>query len=394
NTEKERALKRTESAQFKGRLNEMLNENKQLEQGMKEILQAIQNTQKKTPTSTGVSIPGETRQCTVRSPTVSGPTLNLCSIAFTQSLHLRTQVDPLTGPNEELRQEMKTASEEAANNLYQLTKANEKIAHLESEVESMSKSAGISIPYKSLALPEEMTPTSAEVINALNEYTIQLLQVCVCVCVCVYHIITETRCNRFSVIRHQQRLLYKEYQRYEGERQTDFTQMEAAVTKRIGYLQRFKCLKFLDGSVCASELERYRNLLQKTITFTLQSFQKENLSLHERINSINKELEISKEKLHTLEQAWENISTTGKRHSAKALANSEIVSVSRRITTLEMKELNERQWAEHAQMMYEHLRNSLKQVEKSNFELETKFAEVDLIYLLYHIASIQNIATI
>lgn len=44
----------------------------------------------------------------------------------------------------------------------------------------MSKSAGTSIPYKSLALPEEMTPTSAEVINALNEYMIQLLQVSVC----------------------------------------------------------------------------------------------------------------------------------------------------------------------------------------------------------------------
>lgn len=43
----------------------------------------------------------------------------------------------------------------------------------------MSKSASTSIPYKTLALPEEMTPTSAEVINALNEYMVQLLQVCV-----------------------------------------------------------------------------------------------------------------------------------------------------------------------------------------------------------------------
>lgn len=50
---------------------------------------------------------------------------------------------------------------------------------MESEVESMSKSAGTSIPFKTLALPEEMTPTSAEVINALNEYMVQLLQVCV-----------------------------------------------------------------------------------------------------------------------------------------------------------------------------------------------------------------------
>lgn len=62
--------------------------------------------------------------------------------------------------------------------------------------------------------------------------------------------------------------------------------------------------------------------------------------------------------------------------AAKALANSEIVSVSKRITTLEMKELNERQRAEHAQKMYEHMRSSLKQVEERNLELEAKFAEV------------------
>ena len=62
--------------------------------------------------------------------------------------------------------------------------------------------------------------------------------------------------------------------------------------------------------------------------------------------------------------------------AAKAVANSEIVSASRRITTLEMKELNERQRAEHALQMYEHLRKSLRQVEERNSELETKFAEV------------------
>uniref|UniRef100_A0A8C2FC99 Centrosomal protein 290 n=1 Tax=Cyprinus carpio TaxID=7962 RepID=A0A8C2FC99_CYPCA len=434
NKEKELELKRTESAQFKARLNEMLNENKQLEQGMKEILQAIQDTQKKTPTSTGVSIPS-----------------------------LERLVNAL---------EMKY------------------------EVESMSKSAGTSIPYKSLALPEEMTPTSAEVISTLNEYMVQLLQEIKNKEDSTEQLSSalEEYKRRFAVIRHQQGLLYKEYQsereswqkerdsfaelkskleeqrevdtvkikefnhwlealekgpneirrelaetarkmtvlrvnekcltrRYttlleleqhlrkeNGKLKDDFTQMEAAVTERIGYLQRFKEMaafkmatlqKSLDSSVPASELERankqyteltikYRNLLQKDNhlvqkTTTLEHLEKENVSLLERINSIIKELEISKEKLHTLEQAWENISMTGGENStekaAKALANSEIVSVSRRITTLEMKELNERQRAEHAQKMYEHLRNSLKQVEERNFELETKFAELTKLNL-------------
>ncbi|XP_016312183.1 centrosomal protein of 290 kDa isoform X6 [Sinocyclocheilus anshuiensis] len=489
NKEKELELKRSESAQFKARLNEMLNENKQLEQGMKEILQAIQDTQKKTPTSIGVSIPSLERL-------VNALEMKYSEGKFDASLYLRTQVDQLTGRNEELRQEMKAAREEAANNLNQLTKANEKIAHLESEVESMSKSAGTSIPYKSLALPEEMTPTSAEVINALNEYTIQLLHELKNKEDSIEQLSSalEDYKRKFAVIRHQQGLLYKEYQsereswqkerdsfaelkskleeqkevdavkvkeynhwlealekdpsetrrelaetarkmtvlrvnekcltrRYttllefeqhlrkeNGKLKDDFTQMEAAVTERIGYLQRFKEMavfkmaalqKSLDGSVSASELERankqyteltikYRNLLQKDNhlvqkTTTLEHLEKENVSLHESINSINKEFEISKEKLHTLEQAWENISTTDGENNmekaAKALANSEIVSVSRRITTLEMKELNERQRAEHAQKMYEHLRNSLKQVEERNFELETKFAELTKLNL-------------
>lgn len=60
----------------------------------------------------------------------------------------------------------------------------------------------------------------------------------------------------------------------------------------------------------------------------------------------------------------------------KAMANNEMISAARRITTLEMKELNERQRAEHANRMYEQMRNSLRQVEERNLELESKFAEV------------------
>lgn len=60
----------------------------------------------------------------------------------------------------------------------------------------------------------------------------------------------------------------------------------------------------------------------------------------------------------------------------KVLANNEMVSVARRMTTLELKELNERQRAEHAQKMYEQMRNSLRQVEERNVELESKFVEV------------------
>lgn len=58
----------------------------------------------------------------------------------------------------------------------------------------MSKSTGRSVPYKTLTLPEDMMPNSAEVINALNEYMVQLLQVGVWF---LHRVIMQARC--FSV---------------------------------------------------------------------------------------------------------------------------------------------------------------------------------------------------
>uniref|UniRef100_A0A3P9GZQ9 Uncharacterized protein n=1 Tax=Oryzias latipes TaxID=8090 RepID=A0A3P9GZQ9_ORYLA len=152
----------------------------------------------------------------------------------------------------------------------------------------------------------------------------------------------------------------------------------------------------LHKCVPLSELERanrqyteltikYRDVLQRDSCLiqrstNLQHLQSENDSLQEQISAMIKELEITKEKLNTLEQAWEKVNTvgaeTGLDKEGKATINNEMVTAARRITTLEMKELNERQRAEHAHKMYEHVRNSLKHVEERNLELESKFAEV------------------
>lgn len=60
----------------------------------------------------------------------------------------------------------------------------------------------------------------------------------------------------------------------------------------------------------------------------------------------------------------------------KNLTNSDVISVSKKITTLEMKELNERQRAEHAVRMYEQQKSILHDLETRNKDLEEKFAEV------------------
>jgi len=61
---------------------------------------------------------------------------------------------------------------------------------------------------------------------------------------------------------------------------------------------------------------------------------------------------------------------------AASVTDTDVITISKKITTLEMKELNERQRAEHAVRMYEQQRIILQDVENRNKDLEDKFSEV------------------
>lgn len=77
-------------------------------------------------------------------------------------------------------------------------------------------------------------------------------------------------------------------------------------------------------------------------------------------------------------QHFQNFSKQGVTEGTeiKNLTDSDVISVSKKITTLEMKELNERQRAEHAVRMYEQQKSILHDLETRNKDLEEKFAEV------------------
>ncbi|XP_071279412.1 centrosomal protein of 290 kDa isoform X1 [Agelaius tricolor] len=492
--ERERDLEknRTVMAKFQSKLKELSEENKQLEQGMKEILQAIKEMQKDTSMKggeTALIIPSLDRLVhAMESKNSEG--------IFDASVHLKAQVDQLTGRNEELRHELKETQKEATSLSNQLASANEKIEQMKNEICLLHQSEGANIVFQTVNLPEGMAPSSVNTINSLNEYLIHLTQELENKEKLLKQLedAVEDYKQKFAVIRHQQGLLYKEYQsqkeswqkesenikkemkKLEEQKEEDamkikaysnlldalqmdsdetkkvlaennrkitvlrvneksltrqcttllemerhlrkendklkgeITHMETAVTEKIGNLQRFKemaCFKIavlqkvLDNSVPLSELEvankqynaltaKYREMLQKDNllvqrTTNMEHMERENESLKAQITALNKELEITKEKLHTVEQAWEQMTKLGDDNAmdkvTKAITNSEILSISKKITMLEMKELNERQRAEHSQRMYEHLRSTVKQIEERNFELETKFAELTKINL-------------
>ncbi|XP_066865940.1 centrosomal protein of 290 kDa [Kogia breviceps] len=492
--EKERDLERSRTiiVKFQNKLKELVEENKQLEEGMKEILQAIKEMQKDPDIKggeTSLIIPSLERLVNaIESKNAEG--------IFDANLHLKAQVDQLTGRNEELRQELRESRKEAINYSQQLTKANLKIDHLEKETSLLRQSEGSNVVFKGVDLPDGIAPSSANIINSQNEYLIHILQELEYKENKLKNLedSLEDYNRKFAVIRHQQSLLYKEYlseketwktesetmkeekrkledqiqqdaikikeynnllsalqmdsdemkktlsensrkitvlqvneksliRQYttlvEMERQlrkenwkqkNELISMEAEVGEKIGRLQRFKEMavfkiaalqKVIDNSVSLSELAlankqynaltaKYRDILQKDNmlvqrTNNLEHLECENASLKEQMESVSKELEITKEKLHTIEQAWEQETKLGNESNMdkakKSITNSEIVSISKKITMLEMKELNERQRAEHSQKMYEHVKTSLKQVEERNFELETKFAELTKINL-------------
>ncbi|KAK0135686.1 Centrosomal protein [Merluccius polli] len=484
--DKERELEqhKTQSIQVQAKLEEVSRVKSDLEATLTEVLQAMRADQE-LGSQGALSAPALERLLRAMEGKSSPGKPEPVSL-------LQTQVDQMTGRNQELRQELQSAREEASDALSQLAKAQ--VTQLQAEADMPKQSSSDAATFRPLTLPADLAPSSTEIISTLNEYAIRLLQEVKNKEESAEQLTAalEKYKTKVGVIFHRQGLLYKEHisekEAWQKERETfaelknkmeeqrdvdnvrvqefnnlletlrkdpeearrriaetvrqvtvlrvnektlsrrytllleqeqhlrkdnaklrdDSGQMQAAVTERMGYLQRYKEMaayriaalqKALDESVPSSDLERankqyteltvkYRDVLQRDNhmvqrTSSLEHLEQENISLREQISELVKELETTREKMNTLEQAWEHNSGDDRSVDkvSKALANREILSSSRRITTLEMKELNERQRAEHAHKMYEHARTSLRHAEERNAELEAKFAELTRLHL-------------
>jgi centrosomal protein CEP290 len=213
----------------------------------------------------------------------------------------------------------------------------------------------------------------------------------------------------------------------------DVIEMEIAVRQRIGYLERYRDLanfriasmqKQLEESVPVSRLEHvnreytevvanYRQLLDKQdrneqLEQTLHVTEQLNRKHEGEIVVLKQELESAKDKINVLEETLERMknfsiivtnqnntrydeyeSIASKKANASALnasqvsdqAEPSVLSMAKRLTAMEMKELNERQRADHAQRMYDQQRAVLRELENRNLEVEQNFKELTRKYL-------------
>lgn len=181
----------------------------------------------------------------------------------------------------------------------------------------------------------------------------------------------------------------------------DLIETEIAVQQRIGYLERYKDLahfriislqRQLEESVSIVKLEKvnkeydqvvhkYRQLLDKQeksdeLTTSLHQTEQLNKKYENEIEFLKRELENQKDKANIFEETLNRMkaltippvygsTSAGAGPSMSAIDHdNSIISMSKRLTALEMKELNERQKADHAQRMYDQQRNLIRLVHK------------------------------
>uniref|UniRef100_H2YZT8 Centrosomal protein of 290kDa coiled-coil region domain-containing protein n=1 Tax=Ciona savignyi TaxID=51511 RepID=H2YZT8_CIOSA len=451
-------------------------ENKQLRAAMKDILQAMKQTQQ------------TTQQGVLKIPSLENLIQSMESkrnIGVESTTHSRAQLEQMTGRNDELRNELRHLRAEHAAVTNEKSELLKQVGYLQSEVDAIAQSSVsrlTSVP-RHISAQSKIDGNSNDIITGLNEQLIQTLEELAKKDSMISDLkqSLESSKRKLNAIRHQTHLLYKDYSeresKFENERKSmedernkwrekderdsvkldeyqrlldalksdpeemksklaetsrkvsllranekslirrnkalEVTEailtedrnklrnesflIEKEVSERIGYLERHKEMSVfklaslqnaLEGTVPESELKmsnrkfddltKYRDLLQKENQFVVDNVKFAGLQVSEELKiasesllATKQDLTIEKEKRHHLEESFEKLGN-------KELLSSdvEVSSAIQKVTILEMKELNERQRADHATRMYNKLKSSLQDLENRNLELDQKFNEV------------------
>ena len=179
--------------------------------------------------------------------------------------------------------------------------------------------------------------------------------------------------------------------------------LETSVTERLGFLQRYKeAAQFqlsalqttLSESVPQHEvemankqyvelMEKYRDLLQKESLMVERDREVEKMRLDveqmsKECQELKNELQGEKERARTAEEALQHVLA---KTDSDLSGKEEVTSYAQQLAVLEMKELNERQKAEHSVKQLELLKQHVTQLEQRNTQLEDKFSELARINL-------------
>ncbi|VDP84857.1 unnamed protein product [Echinostoma caproni] len=179
---------------------------------------------------------------------------------------------------------------------------------------------------------------------------------------------------------------------------SDLIQLESAVTARLGYYARYKektafqlanLHQSLDRSIPRVDHERlireyeqmagkFREQMDRRASASetssaLQRTEEELRKLREQHEALKAQLGIEKERRCVLE-------LQANRNPDKSVNESELPAqsqhIAQRVALLEMKELNERERANHAQAMLDTVKGSIQQLESRNSELETLVSQL------------------
>ncbi|XP_067142343.1 centrosomal protein of 290 kDa-like [Centruroides vittatus] len=172
--------------------------------------------------------------------------------------------------------------------------------------------------------------------------------------------------------------------------------IEIASSKKIGSLQRFKDLakykikaliSVLEESVPLEEVEKvnkqymelaikYNNMLEKELS--MSNTEKEQMQMINNWENENKTLldilKNERKKVHLLEETIKK--NLGENILRENSENSDLNSLSDQLVTLEIKELNERQKADHLQQLYEQQKQLTQRLEDRNNELNNKVSKL------------------